>query len=1704
MLKRKLATLILAATITNLVATPANVFAQDLRNGEVVKTVEDQSSQKGIDAIVSNFGVSDENLQKYNEAFKIDNSKIIRASNTGGTSNKTNINNVLDGRVDTFWESGSVNTSTYNNEVEFEFDETVTINRVVYSAKRGTNRGFIQEFEIYASSISEGEFELISKGQATPTQEAVEFKFNPTTVKKIKIVYKKGVEGWAAASEFGFYKEDSVKNKVQRLFTDNTYSVVNEEFNTIDKIEALEQEVKSHVLYSDFKEDIDNAKLLIQRGEVVATEAKVSKFKASGDNLESYNKQFKVSRESIIKASNTGGTSNQTRIENVLDGNLDTFWESGRVNTSSYNNEVEFEFDEVKRINRIVYSTRRNMNRGFAQEFEIYASPTTKGDTFKLISNGKANVTQDTLEFEFDPTDVKRIKFVYKKSVENWAAASEFGFYKEDVIQDKVERLFTDETLSKVSDEFNTIEKINALEEEVKLHPLYEVFKEDIENAKILLEQQKNDATKADISRFDIFYGNSLDNYNSKFKMDNANISNIYTNGGNFGRYAADRMLDGDINTFWETGKHNSDSFKNEIIFTLKEATILDRMVYRSAGNIVGFAEDFEIWASTTTKGDTFQLVTTGQVNRTSDMMEFKFNPTKFKRIKFVYNKSYGNNATASEVMFYKEDIVSKKISSIFTDGTMSKLKPEYNNMESIIQLEAEVNNHPLREIYMKIIELAKEILEGNVNYSENTFTLKQLGDTHSKATRQLSMSSLGNDFQSTGIVAKPGEVFNIYVEIDDGAPTPEIVFTQQEGHYGNWRRNYKLKKGLNTIVVPKIYDERWSQKSTPGGAVYLVNKYTPDNQGKAPVVRIEGGEKFPLFNDGDNVEKFLEELKVYTEKLNQNPDTMVDIFEYNSKRVMFTGTAKAAYQVYINEGVDVNESINVWNDNLEQGFKFAGLKDDPSDPANDSTNIRATMRLMQPFGSAYAAGDHMGYQRHVMPVFLRTDISSIKSIVWGTMHETGHQMDIPARTWGEITNNMWANQAAIRTGRGDSVDYNSIYKNLAPEESLKGFEEFGYFEKLGVFWQLQIMKDTYWAELESMYRERKPSVKDYQEKKDILAKYSSEIMGVNLTKYYEKYKFTLSEECKAELAKLPDLDVKPWYLHTTAMNYAGNGFNNDINISVKSTLDEANKTATLKFNIDESNKNDLLGYEIKKDGKVIGFTVGNSFIVKDVDVNQNASYEVIAYAKDLSTTKGIVVNTFTPSLIVKQDTISVAVNEQINYKEYVKALNYLGKDISSNIQFESDVNLNKVGIYNVTCTVTDRDITVSDNIKVEVVSGYDYLSDYEWKSATTGYSPSPARRNKNIKVRQLGEIKTFEKGFGVHANGKIVYDLSDKNYERFEAILGVDMGIVAQNNTSIEFKIIADGQVLASTGIIKHANDAVYVNVPIEGVQELVLEVSGGKDGISCDHAVIANPKLIKHNVEEQINREELDSLITTINGLNGEDYTVDSFNNLQVVLANLNEALLDGYNQEEVNLLTLDLRKAYDALEENVDLSKVINIPDSNLKNIIKEELGLTGNDITIRDMHELITLTCGFKRDSIRSLEGLQYAKNLEVLNISDNEVRDLSPLKNLKKLTMLNIEPQFIVNGMLYEDNKNITFKDGVINRKGEKVLPKEIAISNNVTNEETTFNIQDVIKEDGSISFTTEKLTVGYYSLVLVYENKEDNHSVYSYYMFQVN
>ena len=80
--------------------------------------------------------------------------------------------------------------------------------------------------------------------------------------------------------------------------------------------------------------------------------------------------------------------------------------------------------------------------------------------------------------------------------------------------------------------------------------------------------------------------------------------------------------------------------------------------------------------------------------------------------------------------------------------------------------------------------------------------------------------------------------------------------------------------------------------------------------------------------------------------------------------------------------------------------------------------------------------------------------------------------------------------------------------------------------------------------------------------------------------------------------------------------------------------------------------------------------------------------------------------------------------------------------------------------------------------------------------------------------------------------------------------------------------------------------------------------------------------------------------------------------------------------------------------------DDSQVVEIPDAALERLIREEIDKPEGELTREDLQEVRTIFQDGRgldaQDLVRNLEGLQFATNLSVLDLSYNYVQDLSPL------------------------------------------------------------------------------------------------------------
>ena len=163
-----------------------------------------------------------------------------------------------------------------------------------------------------------------------------------------------------------------------------------------------------------------------------------------------------------------------------------------------------------------------------------------------------------------------------------------------------------------------------------------------------------------------------------------------------------------------------------------------------------------------------------------------------------------------------------------------------------------------------------------------------------------------------------------------------------------------------------------------------------------------------------------------------------------------------------------------------------------------------------------------------------------------------------------------------------------------------------------------------------------------------------------------------------------------------------------------------------------------------------------------------------------------------------------------------------------------------------------------------------------------------------------------------------------------------------------------------------------------------------------------------------------------------------------------------------------------------ENDEQDKVVEIEDTKLLKVINKNLGKNRADnqkVTVEEMESLTELSIFLKEDGsadfsesakysilgkptslkgtkdfkfavtrgMKSIKGLEYAKNLKKLKLNENEISDISPLKNLTKLEYLEIQRNRIVDINPLKNLTNLKFLKLYNN------LIEDIAPLSNLTN-----------------------------------------------------
>ena len=351
---------------------------------------------------------------------------------------------------------------------------------------------------------------------------------------------------------------------------------------------------------------------------------------------------------------------------------------------------------------------------------------------------------------------------------------------------------------------------------------------------------------------------------------------------------------------------------------------------------------------------------------------------------------------------------------------------------------------------------------------------------------------------------------------------------------------------------------------------------------------------------------------------------------------------------MYAQRGVSENPDFN--NDG----------KLDAAEKKHLQPRSRVNIKYQRMFAGAfmYASGHHVGIEFSSAPglmngkPYVLNEDGTVKEsgmlFGWGIAHEIGHVTEMPGVGRAEATNNIIALLAQTlddkATSRFENFNgYQAIYDKVTSETiGLPG----NVLTHLGMFWQLHLAydenqtsvmlitdrdndltNDSFYARMSRRAREAstEDSKLSYEQK---ILRYASDVVGKDLSDFFKSWGIIPSEENIAYMAEKgyekETRNIK--YLNDNArrQKLAGvKAMSEDTNVQASLSYDDSTKSKSVELTLGTNKDSDkILGYEIYRNGKVIGFTTEPTYIDYVSSNNRVFTYEVVAYDYYLNKTE--------------------------------------------------------------------------------------------------------------------------------------------------------------------------------------------------------------------------------------------------------------------------------------------------------------------------------------------------------------------------------------------------------------------------------------------------------------------------------------------------
>lgn len=435
-------------------------------------------------------------------------------------------------------------------------------------------------------------------------------------------------------------------------------------------------------------------------------------------------------------------------------------------------------------------------------------------------------------------------------------------------------------------------------------------------------------------------------------------------------------------------------------------------------------------------------------------------------------------------------------------------------------------------------------------------------------------------------------------------------------------------------------------------------------------------------------VTAYVEELNAYVPEIEEQhnslhlgKDETHCNYEYEPKNCILGATEivldKVMYSVSAKQilaGIEKNSGIESQAEALCQSleamdqmvtlfYQHKGLTDQPVPEnygANNSFPVsRLNIRYMRMFAGAfmYAGGLHIGIEWGSIPGLAKSQpiVSENGKYVsghlfgWGIAHEIGHIINQPDYAIAEITNNYFSILAqADETNEKVRFKYPDVYEKVT--SGTKG-KAASVFTSLGMYWQLHLAYDNgynyktydkydeqfnniFFARVDAYARNTSLAGNglslDGADTDNKLMRLSCAAANKNLLTFFEKWGMTPDEGTIAYASQFDEETRNICYITDEARAYrleGQAGMPSGTKVTAEMQHEDNSKQVTITLSNNAPDQNAMLGYEIYRNGKVIGFVEANAGGTEFTDTiatdnNKVFTYEVVGYDKLLNTTE--------------------------------------------------------------------------------------------------------------------------------------------------------------------------------------------------------------------------------------------------------------------------------------------------------------------------------------------------------------------------------------------------------------------------------------------------------------------------------------------------